>query len=86
MRESEKLEVKWVTIYSALDENRMLATHGYINDGEGGNISLCDKIVVGDDYRADRFEQLADEGIYNNCCKNCLRKHMRLKNELTRKM
>ncbi len=70
------LKVKWIEIASALDENRYLKPHGYVNDGRGGNISLCGKISITEDENDRvRFEDLSDGEMDGSCCKFCIRKY-----------
>jgi len=64
-------EVKWADGCSASDENRLLKQHGYIDDGIGGNISLCGKMRIGVDYRSERFAEIPIADKKAHCCKLC---------------
>jgi hypothetical protein len=66
-------EIKWIKVMSNSDENRILKTHGYIDDGYGGNVSLCGKMHIGEpDWgRVERFSKLTNDNVETNRCKLC---------------
>jgi hypothetical protein len=80
----DSTQIKWMALDSA-DGQRSLRTHGFIPKvrkrkytGEEyiGNISLCGKVVVGnEDEQIEVFENIDNEGYLNkNVCHTCLSK------------
>jgi len=68
-------KVKWIYVDSAINENAFVLQHAYIDDGGGGNTSLCGRRFIYDDGsnglgRA-KFNELIAEEKHSVRCKIC---------------
>lgn len=72
------MKVLWKTLESEIS-NTSLKQHGFVDDGEGGNISLCGKIhQIGSDCNPEKIDVMWDDGsefIKASSCKICLNIH-----------
>ena len=63
---------KWFYVDSSANESSVVRQHAYQDDGQGGNISLCNRRIVGEDWVCDKFETIPSEEMeINNHCKIC---------------
>ncbi len=68
-------KVKWIYVDSAINENAFVVQHAYIDDGGGGNTSLCGRRFIYEDGsnglgRA-KFIDLVSEEKHVVRCKIC---------------